>query len=135
MDTSLVVAALRSRLSASNQLLRRVADRKEVLLVSPALLLEYEEVLKLPEHRVWHGLSELMVDVFLSELAALAKPVEIHFRWRPQASDPRDEMVLEAAINGSADALITFNIRDFAMADKFHIRILRPGEFLRSART
>jgi putative PIN family toxin of toxin-antitoxin system len=132
LDTSVVVAALRSRLGASNRVLRKVAPRDAVLLLSPALLLEYEEVLKRPEHRLVHGLTEESVDAFISELAALAEPVEMHFSWRPQSADPGDEMVLETAINGAADVLITLNVRDFNAAERFRIRVVRPGEFLRS---
>ena len=46
------------------------------------------------------------------ELGALIEPVEGHFQWRPQSRDPDDEMVLEAAINGWADALVTYNVAD-----------------------
>jgi predicted nucleic acid-binding protein len=80
LDTSVVVAALRSRLRASNRGLRKVAQREAVFLLSPALLLEYEKVLKRPEHRLVHGLTEESVDAFISELAALAEPVEMHFQ-------------------------------------------------------
>jgi len=95
------------------------------------LFLEYEEVLKRPEHRLVHGLGEEQVDQFLGELAAIAVPVDLYFHWRPLVSDPSDEMVLETAINGRADALITFNVQDFSPARNFEIRVLRPGEFLR----
>ena len=54
-----------------------------------------------------HGLAPDAIDESLAELAALVEPVEVHFVWRPQVRDPNDEMVLEAAMNGQADALIT----------------------------
>ncbi len=70
------------------------------------------------------------------DMAALIEPVEIHFQWRPQAPDPCDEMVLEAAINGQADALVTYNAADFAMAGKrFGIPVIRPRDLLRKVRT
>ena len=43
----------------------------------------------------------------------MIEPVETHFMWRPQLRDPADELVLEAAVNGRAEALVTFNRRDF----------------------
>jgi predicted nucleic acid-binding protein len=88
------------------------------LLATPPLFLEYEEVLKRPEQRLEHGLTLEQVDDFLAELAALVEPVETHFQWRPQARDPSDEMVLEGAINGHADALVTYNIADLAAAER-----------------
>lgn len=135
LDTSVLVAGLRTRLGAGNAALQRVARRKITLLATPPLFLEYEDVLKRPEHRLVHGLTPEEIDDFLAELAALIEPVEVHFQWRPQSRDPNDEMVLEAAINGSADAIVTYNISDFAGAgERFNILVLRPGELLRKVK-
>ena len=132
LDTSVVVAALRTRAGAGNAVLRLVAKRRLVPLATPPLFLEYEDVLKRPEQRIAHGLTLEMVDDFLAELAALVEPVEVRFLWRPQVRDPSDEMVLEAAINGRADALVTYNIRDFAVAgERFAVLVLRPPELLK----
>src|SRR5215467_683475 len=136
LDTSVVVAGLRTRLGAGNAVLREVAQRRLVPLASPPLFLEYEDVLKRPEHRLVHGLSLEAIDEFLAEFAALIDPVEVHFQWRPQTPDPNDEMVLETAINGRADAVVTYNIADFAAAAKrFKISVLRPADLLKKVRS
>ena len=70
LDTSVVVAGLRTRLGAGNAVLRLVADHRIRLLATPPLFLEYEDVLKRPEHRLAHGLTPLEIDEFLAELAA-----------------------------------------------------------------
>ncbi|HEX7760395.1 MAG TPA: putative toxin-antitoxin system toxin component, PIN family [Caulobacteraceae bacterium] len=132
LDTSILVAALRSRTGASNALLRRVATEQLRPLATQALFLEYEDVLKRPEQRLAHGLSLAAVDGFLAALASACEPVDVHFRWRPQLKDPADEMVLEAAVNGRADALVTHNVRDFLpAANHFGLRIVKPGELIR----
>jgi putative PIN family toxin of toxin-antitoxin system len=132
LDTSVVVAALRTSSGAGNAVIRLVAKRQIVPLASPPLFLEYEDVLKRPEQRMAHGLTLDEIDEFLAELAALIEPVEVHFRWRPQLRDPNDEMVLEAAIHGRAGALITYNIADFTAAGaRFKIPVLRPAELLK----
>jgi predicted nucleic acid-binding protein len=96
------------------------------------VFLEYEDVLKRAEQRLAHGLAPEAIDEFLAELAALIEPVEVHFRWRPQLRDANDEMVLEAAIHGRADALVTYNLADFAAAgDRFKIPVLRPADLLK----
>lgn len=131
LDTSVVVAALRSRTGASNALLRHVARRELAPLVTTALFLEYEDVLRRPEQRLAHGLTLDQVDRFLSALASVCEPVDVRFQWRPQLSDPNDEMVLEAAVNGRADRLVTHNVRDFLSAGvKFGLPVVRPGELL-----
>jgi putative PIN family toxin of toxin-antitoxin system len=136
LDTSVVVAALRSLKGASNAVLGLVASRRLTALATPPLFLEYEDVLKRPEHRLVHQLEDEEINEFLVEFAALIEPVESHFRWRPQVRDPGEEMVLEAAINGNADALVTFNVADFLSAGlRFQISILRPAEVLRKVRS
>lgn len=107
LDTSVVVAGLRSRYGAANAVLRLVAQRALALMATAPLFLEYEDVLRRPEHRLAHRLTLQQIDEFLAELAALIQPVITRFSWRPQTHDPNDEMVLEAAINGGADALVT----------------------------
>jgi putative PIN family toxin of toxin-antitoxin system len=131
LDTSVIVAALRTRHGAANMVLRLVAGRRLILLATPPLFLEYEEVLGRPEQRLVHGLTPGALEEFLAELAAMVEPVETHFLWRPQVHDPSDEMVLEASINGRADALVTYNIKHFlAAGDRFGIPILRPADVL-----
>src|ERR1700674_3941256 len=138
LDTSVVVAGLRTQLGAGNAVLRLVDKRRLLALVGwgvPPLFLEYEDVLKRPEHRLGHGLAPEAIEEFLAELAALIEPVEVHFQWRPQSRDPNDEMVLEAAINGRADALVTYNVADFAgPAERFRISVLRPGDLLKKVK-
>ena len=129
------MAALRTRLGAGNAVLRLVAARRLVPLATPPLFLEYEDVLKRPEQRLVHGLTPDEVDEFLAELAALIEPVEVHFQWRPQSRDPNDEMLLEAAINGRADALVTYNTSDFQAAEaRFGIRVVTPSELLKKVK-
>lgn len=135
LDTNILAAGLRSRNSASFAILKLVADRRLRPLVTTALFLEYEEVLSRPEQQQASGLSVLQINQLLAEFAALSKPVEVHFLWQPQLTDPKDEMVLEAAVNGRADALITHNVRDFVIpARLFDISVLRPGDFLEGTR-
>ena len=128
----MIVAGLRSKDGASNAILRSVAKELIIPLATPSLFLEYEAVLKRPEQRAAHGLDVVQIDRFLGALASAIEPVDVHIAWRPQLRDAADEMVLEAAINGSADALVTFNVRDFATsAARFGLRVLRPGEILK----
>jgi putative PIN family toxin of toxin-antitoxin system len=136
MDTSVFVAGLRSRNGASNAVLGLIADRRITPLATLTLFLEYEAVLKRPEQRAALGYSLDDVDRILAALASAIEPVELHFRWRPQLRDPADDMVLEVAVNGRAEAVVTHNIADFAtMAEGFGIPALLPAELLRRIRS
>ena len=129
MDTDTVVAAMRSPSGASAALLRAVRQDKTTLLLIVPLALEYEAVCHRAEHRLAAGLSERQVDVFVDAVIAMSQSVKTHFLWRPQLRDPDDEMVLEAAVNGRADALVTFNLRDFGRAPaRFGVAALLPKD-------
>jgi predicted nucleic acid-binding protein len=106
-----------------------------VPLLTPALFLQYEDVLKRPEQLLVSRLTLTQVDQILAALASAAEPVTIHYSWRPQLPDPTDELVLEAAVNGRADALVTYNVRHFAQAAaRFGLRLARPVEVLEEIR-
>jgi predicted nucleic acid-binding protein len=60
--------------------------------------------------------------------ASSRTPVHLAFLWRPTLRDPDDDMVLEAAVNGHAHAIVTFNRRDFSPAmEQFGIAVLSPA--------
>jgi putative PIN family toxin of toxin-antitoxin system len=132
LDTDVVVAALRSPTGASAASLLAALDRRVTLVANVPLVIEYEAVCSLPEHRQAAGVSAADVQIFLDGLAALIEPVDTHFLWRPRLRDPADEMVLEAAVNGHAEVLVTFNRRDYGSIPlQFGIEALRPRDALR----
>lgn len=128
----MVVAAMRSPAGASAALVRAARQGLVTLLATVSLALEYESVCRHPEHELASGLSDSQVDVFVDAIIALTEPVETHFFWRPQLRDSADEMVLEAAVNGHADALVTFNVRHFGTApSSFGVEVLLPRDAIR----
>ncbi len=132
LDTDVVVAAMRSPRGASAELLRLIDKGDAIMVLSVALALEYESICMLAEHRLAAGLSAEEAAIFVDGLIALAEPVLTFFRWRPQLRDPGDELVLETAVNGRVDAIVTFNEKDLRPAKQsFGIEVMRPGEVLR----
>ena len=131
IDSNVMTSAFRSRSGASFALIELVRRKRIRMLATPPLFLEYEDVLKRPEQLAASRLSLTDVDTALDALAALIEPVEAHLSWRPQLPDPGDEMVLEAAINGRADALVTYNTAHFrTAAARFGVRLARPADIL-----
>jgi putative PIN family toxin of toxin-antitoxin system len=131
LDTDVVVAAMRSPSGASAAILRSIRTGRATLLLTVALAIEYEAILLHPEHRLAAGLNQKQAEIFGDALVAMAEPVESHFLWRPLLRDPNDEMVLETAVSGQADALVTFNRRDYgASAGLFGIELLLPREII-----
>ena len=134
LDTDVVVAAMRSPTGGSAELLRRIDAGAAQILLTVALALEYEAICMLAEHRLASGLSAADAGIYVDGLIGMADPVRAFFRWRPQLHDPGDELVLEAAVNGHADAIVTFNESDLRQARTFGIEVIRPGEALRRIR-
>ena len=129
LDTDVLVAAIRSDRGASRQLLLSALDGEIGALVSVPLMVEYEAVLTRPEHLLASGLSAKEVNEILDALAKVSIPVQLRFLWRPRLKDPANEIVLETAVNGAADRLVTFNERHLgAAAREFGIRVLPPRD-------
>ncbi|MGE4377149.1 MAG: putative toxin-antitoxin system toxin component, PIN family [Burkholderiaceae bacterium] len=131
LDTNVLVAGLTSSRGASYAVLQAIATAKIEIAASTALWLEYESVLKRDEIRALHGFSAAEIDTMLSALAVWVHPVMLHYVWRPQLRDPGDEMVLEAAVNGQVQAIVTHNTRDFVrVAPSFGLQVMTPAELL-----
>jgi putative PIN family toxin of toxin-antitoxin system len=129
-DTSVLVAAIRSRRGASREWLRLCLVREHDMVISVPLILEYEAVLKRHDHLQASGLRANQIDRLLDGICSVAIHVEIANRWRPFLRDPDDEMLLETAVFGGAGYLLTFNAKDFAGAEKLRVRVKRPGDAL-----
>jgi len=124
-----LVAAIRSDRGASRVLLVDALEANFTLVASVPLMIEYEAVLTRPEHLEQSGLTNEDIQSVLDALAAVAEPVRLAYLWRPRLSDVADEMVLETAVNGRADLLVTLNVRHFeSAADSFGVRLVSPAD-------
>lgn len=133
LDTDVIIAGMRSPSGASAEIIRRARLGELTMMASVSLFMEYEAKCTLPIHYQAAGLSAQEAEIFINTLASIISPVKTHYLWRPQLRDPADEMVLEAAVNGGAKALISFNQKHFGLTpQRFGIQLLLPSEFLRS---
>lgn len=130
IDTNVFIAALRSNQGASFLLVSLIgrSDRFETN-VSVPLILEYEDVAKRQLNEI--GLEAEDVDDMLDYICQVARQRRIFFLWRPYLKDPKDDMVLELAVEAQCDSIVSFNKKDFAGVDKFGLQVLTPQEFLR----
>ena len=136
LDTDVVVSGFISSAGASRQVLIDALDSRFALLLSTPLLLEYEAVLCRPLQLERANAQIADVVGILDVLAAICVPVAFDYRWRPTGAQGDDELVVETAINGDADSLVTFNIKDMrAAAEGFSFALERPGDFLRRVRS
>jgi putative PIN family toxin of toxin-antitoxin system len=127
LDTNVLVAAFRSSLGVSHRLIQDLESASWRPVISPALALEYEAVLKrLP---LEYGFTIEDIDDFLDYLFSRSTLVQIYFSWRPSLRDPNDDRILEVAVRAQCP-VVTFNRKDFDGAARFGITVLSPKEFL-----
>ncbi len=135
LDTDVIIAAMRSPSGASAALLGAALERKFVMLASVPLFVEYDAKCTSPVHWTAANLSREQANIFVDGLAALIEPVKTHYLWRPMLHDPNDEMVLEVAVNGGADAIVTFNLRDYGDVPKtFGVEVIIPATAIKKVR-
>jgi putative PIN family toxin of toxin-antitoxin system len=130
LDTNVLVAALRSRHGASFKLLSLVDTGQFEVVVSVPLVLEYEYALTMTADEI--GIPPSVVSDILDYLCSVSQHQDIFYLWRPMLRDPRDDMILEVGVASSADAIITYNKRDFERATNFDIEICSAFEFLQA---
>jgi putative PIN family toxin of toxin-antitoxin system len=130
LDTNVLVAGLRSNLGASHRVLSLIGTGRFTHVLSVALLFEHEASLTRPE--VGIRLSREEIDDVLDYVCAVGERQQIYYLWRPALPDPSDDLVLEVAVHGGCDRIVTFNTRDFAGSERSGVRAETPAEFLRS---
>ncbi|QTA80475.1 Putative toxin-antitoxin system, toxin component, PIN-like [Desulfonema limicola] len=129
IDTNVFIAALRSKRGASFKLLSIIGKNHYEFVFSVPLLLEYEDVAMRHAEKI--GLSVRAVKAILDRMCYYADHREIYFLWRPYLSDPKDDFVLELAVESNCNYIVSYNKKDFQGIEKFGLHVLTPKEFLK----
>jgi putative PIN family toxin of toxin-antitoxin system len=131
LDTSVLIAALRSSTGAAAEVVRLTLIQELTILMDYKLACEYRAVALRAEHLATSGKTREDTELLLDMLEAVAEPVMVIVQHRPFSPDANDDMVLDVAINGNADAIVTNNTKHFREpANRFQMDLLRPVELL-----
>ena len=98
--------------------------------ISVPLLLEYEDVLS----REYVPVSQEAINDILDYLCWISKRRRVHYLWRPMLRDPKDDHILELAVESQCTSIITHNLRDFEGAKQFGLKVETPGEYIERTR-
>lgn len=128
IDTNILFAALNSRRGASFKLVSLLLTERFSIAISVPLIIEYEDVLK--RGNLPASITKKDINDFIDFFCHIGNQQDIFFLWRPFLPDPSDDLVLEVAVAGGCDAIITYNKRHFKNPEKFGLRILDPKKFL-----
>jgi len=128
MDTNVLYAGLYSSRGASHRLLRAVDSGRVRIVLSTALLFEYEDVVRRSQKEL--GLSDRDIEDLLDGLCRVCERQKVYFLWRPCLSDAKDDLVLELAVAAGTDYIVTHNIRHFEAAGQFGVKVRTPGQIM-----
>lgn len=135
LDTSTLIAAVRSSVGASKAIVDLALAREFTLLMNYPIACEYRTVALRPSHVMASRFSPAQIERLIQDLEDIAEPVKNITTYRPLSPDPNDDLVLELAINGRADIIVTNDLKHLHQpASRFHIQVLNPGTALSTIR-
>jgi putative PIN family toxin of toxin-antitoxin system len=133
VDTNVFIGAILSSQGLSRELIRRCLLGEYQPIMSNALYLEYEAVMNRQDIIDKCQLQQSVIDELLDGFLSVSKWVNIYYSWRPNLRDEGDNHVLELAIAGNAQILVTNNLRDFRGSELTfpQLQILSPYQIIK----
>ncbi|MDO8454892.1 MAG: putative toxin-antitoxin system toxin component, PIN family [Sulfurimonas sp.] len=132
IDTSVWISALITKDSGARELLRLVFNAKLFPQMSEPLFREYEAVMKRKKIQQLTALTLSEQNELFEAYLSTCKWNEIYYMWRPNLKDEDDNFVVELAVASGAEAIITYNIKDFKNAELiFNHKIITPENFIK----
>lgn len=128
IDTNVIISSLISKKGASYKLVSLIGSGKFEINISVPLILEYESI-SLERLNLLYLEEQDIID-FIDYICTIGKKCQIYYLWRLFLRDPKDDMILELALNSRSDFIVTYNKKDFKGVDIFGIDVLTPKEFL-----
>jgi putative PIN family toxin of toxin-antitoxin system len=134
VDTSIFISALIVPSGPSREVVRRCLQGSFSPLMGAALFYEYESVIGREPILAQCPLSQAEVLGLTQAFMSVCTWIDIFYLWRPNLKDEGDNHLIELAVAGNADVLVTNNLKDFRNAELLfpHLRILSPTELIRS---
>ena len=129
LDTNVIVAGLYSATGASHAALRAVDSGDVTMVLSPALVFEYEDLLRRKQDML--GLGDGEIEALLDQFCALAECRRVHYLWRPRLTDAKDDHLVELAVAAGGIPIVTHNVRHFRGLDDLGIEVWTPQQLLK----
>lgn len=132
IDTSVIVSALIGEKGPSREVLRRSLHGQYQPLISNSLFLEYEDVIRRSRIQQLCPLNFTEIEDLLHALYRVSDWIQIYYLWRPNLRDESDNFLIELAIAGNAELIVSNNIKDFANTELLFdgLRVCKPEKLL-----
>jgi uncharacterized protein len=133
IDTNVFVSAVLSPEGTSRTVLRRCLQGVDEPIMGQALFSEHESLLERPDVWVRSLITKQERKTLWHAYLNICRWVRVYYLWRPNLPDEADNHLIELAVAGGAEALLTYNVRDFASPELHfpHLKIYTPPQFLR----
>ncbi len=97
-----------------------------------ALFCEYESVMAREEILSRCALARSEIEDLLAAFISVTEWVPIYYSWRPNLRDEGDNHIIELAVAGNAQMLVTNNVKDFRGAELVfpNLSILKPEQII-----
>lgn len=114
IDTNILINVfLGKKESASREFFRRCLKLEYQPLISNALFNKYYDVINRDRIVPLCPLNEEERIKLLKAFMSLCQWIKIYYLWRPNLVDEADNHLIELAIAGNAQIIVTRNIKDF----------------------
>ena len=130
VDTNVVVSSFLVPAGPPVEVMRRARATRFEIVVSSAVLAEYERVLGYPHLRPLHGLDEAGITAAVDELRDFALVVAPTMRLWVVEGDESDNRFLECAVEGGVAVIVSGDKHLVALGSYEGIRIVRPAAFV-----
>lgn len=135
IDTNVLVGAILSRGDGDNRNVLRACLRGLVRpVIGMALFSEYEDLLLRSDVMAKSPLSEVERLTLVESFFSVCEWVMVYYLWRPNLPDEADNHLIELALAGGANVIVTNNLRDVSRGElRFpSLNILPPNQFLKN---
>ncbi len=132
VDTNVFIAAILSPAGENRDVLRACLLGRAKPLMGAALFHEYEDLLGRSDLMAKGPLSAAERQSLFEAFLSVADWIKVYFLWRPNLPDEADNHLIELALAGSAETIITNNLKDLGNGElRFPgLTIQSPNQFL-----
>lgn len=132
IDTNIFLGACLGT-GAANHTVAACLRGQCIPLMGAALLTEYEDIMGRSELFDQCRLSSQERDNLLDIFLSVCEWTRVYYIWRPNLPDEADNHLIELAVAGSAELIVTRNLRDIERGELFfpQLRIISPEAFLK----
>lgn len=130
VDTNVLISAT-FWAGDSNRVIEKIEHKELELIISPSLLEEFRNVLGYKEIQDKIRTKNLEMKRTIEKIASISTIVEPQLHFHEIKDDPDDDKVLDCAVEGKAEFILSQDKHLLKLKEFKGIRIIPPTEFIK----